>query len=86
MFKCHKYGNFLKSKLITPLSVRTFSNNKIYNTTTNKKNGNQEKDMDIYVKKDKLLKDQEDNKIKMKKAVNETKCLVLHPVFNNKYI
>jgi formylmethanofuran dehydrogenase subunit A len=56
---------------------------KTYKSTTNKKNIDPTKDMDIYVKKEKLIKDSQENKVKLKN-IDETKCLVLHPVFNIK--
>ncbi len=75
MFKFNNVKYF-KSNLIKLFST--------YKTTTNKKHINPDKDMDIYIKKEKLLKDSADNKVKLKN-IEETKCLVIHPVFNIKY-
>ncbi len=79
MFKYNNV-NFFKTRIIN--SVRMFTT---YKSTNNKKNVNPDKDMDVYIKKEKLVKDSMDNKVKIKN-VDETKCLVLHPIFNIKYI
>ncbi len=57
--------------------------NKSFKTNNNQKI-DVDKNMDVYIKKDKLLSDS-NNKLKLKKNIDSTNCLVLHPVFNHKF-
>ena len=74
--KLPSFINLTRFKIVN--KDKTFKNN------FNQKFDNN-KDMDIYIKKDKLMSDSENNKLNIKKNIDSTHCLVLHPVFNHKY-
>jgi hypothetical protein len=67
------------SKFKNKASV-TFNDNKIEYPKGHKK------DIDVYMKKEKLISDANNNKLEGKKVKNldETTCLVLHPIFKEK--
>jgi hypothetical protein len=79
--KRHTNNKFLKhfSKFKSKASV-TFNDNKVEYPKGHKK------DIDVYMKKEKFISDANNNKPEGKKIKNldETTCLVLHPIFEDK--